>query len=54
MFEFNVGEDIKKKDIIRELVVGKIAHLHLTLITKKLKFSVEHGKMITTLNIIKH
>ena len=39
-----------KKDIIREVAVGKIvAHLCLILIIKKLKISVEHGMMVTTL-----
>ena len=38
----------------RDMVVGKmVAHLCLTLITKELKFSVEHDRMVTTLNTIK-
>jgi len=38
-----------------ELVVGKIvAHLYLTLIVKALKISVEHDRIVTLLNIIKH
>ena len=46
---------MKKKDIIREEAVGKVAsHLCLTLIVKELKNSVEHGRIVTTLNIIKH
>ena len=37
------------------MVVGKVAaHLHLTLIIKELRISVEHGRVVTTLNIIKH
>jgi hypothetical protein len=37
------------------MVVGKVvAHLCLTLIIKKLKFSVEPDRVVTTLNIIKH
>jgi ribose 5-phosphate isomerase len=37
------------------MVVGKVvAHLCLTLIIKELKFSVEHDRVITTLNTIKH
>ena len=42
MFEFNVSKDMKKKDIIREVAVEKVAtHLCLTLIIKELKTSVE-------------
>ena len=37
----------------REVVVRKVvAHLCLTLIIKELNISVEHDKMVTTLNII--
>ena len=43
------------RDIIREVAVGKVAaHLGLTLIVKELKISVEHGSVVTTLNISKH
>ena len=35
------------------MVVGKVvAHLCLTLIIQELKFSVEHDRVVTTLNII--
>ena len=35
-------------------IVGKVvAHLCLTLIIKELKFSVEHDRMVITLNIFK-
>ena len=55
MFEFGVSKDMKKKDIIREVAVGKVAgHLCLTLIVKELKISVDHGRVVTTLNTIKH
>jgi hypothetical protein len=55
MFEFSVSKDMKKKDIIREVAIGEIgAHLFLTLIVKKLKISVEHARVVTTLNLIKH
>ena len=55
MFDFSVRKDMIKKDITREEAVGKIvAHLCLTLIVKELKTSVGHGRMVTTLNIIKH
>ena len=41
--------------ILRKVAVGKVAtHLCLTLIVKKLKSNVEQGKVVTTLNIIKH
>jgi hypothetical protein len=37
------------------MVVGKVvAYLCLPLIIKELKFSVEHDRVVTTLNIIKH
>ena len=37
------------------MVVGKlVGHLCLTLIIKDLKFSVEHSRVVTTLNLIKH
>ena len=43
----------KKKDIKREVAVGKVAaHLCLTLNVKKLKISVENGRVVTTLNMI--
>ena len=53
MFEFSVSKDIKWKDIIREVVVGKVAaHLCLVMIVKELKINVEHGRVVTTLNIL--
>ena len=55
MFGFSVSKDMKKNDIIREVAVGKVAaHLCLTLIFNSLTISVEHGRVVTTLNIIKH
>jgi hypothetical protein len=37
------------------MIVGKVlAHLCLTLIIKQLKISVEHDRVVKTLNIIKH
>ena len=54
MFECSVSKDMKINDIIREVAVGKVAaHLCLTLIVKELKISVEQGRVVTTLNIIK-
>ena len=42
MFAFSVGKDIKKKDMIREVAVGKVvARLCLTLIIMNLKIGVE-------------
>ena len=56
MFEFSVRKDMKKKkDIIREVAVGKVAaHLCLLLNVKESKISVVQGRVVTTLNIIKH
>jgi hypothetical protein len=37
------------------VTIGKVAaHLCLTLIIKELRISVEQGRVVTTLNIIKH
>ena len=45
---------MEKKDIIKEVAIGKAtSHLCLTLIIKELKISVEQGRVVTTLNIIK-
>ena len=39
----------------KEVVVGKAAvHLCLTLNIIDLKFNVEHDRVVTTLNLIKH
>ena len=55
MFEFSINTEMEKKDVIREVAVGKVAaHLCLTLVVKELKINVEQGKVVTTLNIIKH
>jgi hypothetical protein len=52
MFEFSVSKDMKKKDIIRKEVIGKVAtHLCLTLIVKELKINVELGRVVTTQEI---
>jgi len=51
MFEFSGSEDMKKKDIIREVAVWKVAtRLCLTLIMKELKISLEHGRVVTTVH----
>ena len=53
MFEFSVSRDMKNKDVIREVAVGKApTHLCLTLIVKELKINAEHSRMVTTLNIL--
>ena len=45
---------MKKNDKRRDMVVGKVvAYLCLTLLII-LKFSVEHDRVVTTLNLIKH
>ena len=58
MHKFSVSKDMKKinNDKRRkEVAVGKVAaHLCLTLIIKELKISVEQGRVVTTLNIIRH
>ena len=47
--------DIKKRDIIKEVTVGKVTtHLCVTLIFNSLKISVEQGRVVTTINVIKH
>jgi hypothetical protein len=59
MHKFSVSKDMKRKinndKRRRDMVVAKVvAHLCLTLITKDLKFSAEHDRVVTTLNAIKH
>ena len=55
MFKFSVSKDMKREDIIREVAVEKVvAHLCVTLIIKRVKISAEYGRVVTTLNIIKH
>jgi hypothetical protein len=53
MHEFSVSKDMNNDERRKEVVVGKVvAHLCLTLIIKDLKKSVEHDRVVTTLNII--
>ena len=59
MHKFSVSKYMKKKISNdrrrRDMVVGKVvAYLCLTLIIKELKFSVEHDRVVTTQNTIKH
>ena len=50
MFEFSVGKDTKINNIDKR----KNPTYLLTLIIKELKIIVEQGRVVTTLNIIKH
>jgi hypothetical protein len=50
--EAEVGKEVA---VGKEVVAGKAAaHLCLTLNIIDLKFSVEHDRVVTTLNLIKH
>ena len=54
MFEFSVSKDIKiNNNDKRRILVYHLVYL-LTLIVKKLKISNEQGRVVTTLNIVKH
>ena len=55
MFEFSVSKDMKNKsnDDQKRILAHLLAYL-LTPIVKKLKISVKQGRVVTTLNIIKH
>jgi rRNA maturation protein Rpf1 len=53
MSNTNYMEKIYNVKMRRDMVVGKVvAHLCLTLIIKDLKFSLEHDRVVTTLNIM--
>ena len=58
MHAFSVGKDIiffNNDGRRKEVVIGKVAvHLCLTLSIKELKIIVEHDRVVTTINIIKH
>ena len=59
MHKFSVSKDMRKNinndRRRRDMVVGKVVvHLCLTLIIKELKVSVEHDRVLTTPNTIKH
>ena len=58
MHIFNVSKDVKKNDIDKRRKEGAVrkltSHLCLTLIIIKLKISVEHDRVVTTLNIFKY
>ena len=50
---FSISKVLKRNKKIREVTVRKVTtHLCLTVIVKKLKISVEQGRVITTLNIL--
>ena len=53
MFEFSVSNDMKKGYKEGSSREGS-STLCLTLIIKELIISVEHSRVVTTLNIIKH
>ena len=54
MFEFSVSKDMEKKiTLIRRLPTNLLTYL-LTPVVKKLEISIEQGKVVTTLNTIKH
>ena len=55
MFEYSVSKDTENQNNIdiRRILGHLVAYL-LTLIVKELRISVEHGRMVTTLDIIKH
>ena len=43
-----------KNDIIKKMAIGKVSiQLYIILIGKDLKISVEHGRVVKTLNITK-
>ena len=50
-----IWEKINNDKRRKEVVVGKVAaHLCLTLIINELNISIEHDRVVTTLNIIKY
>ena len=51
MFEFSVGKDMK---VTNNNDKRRIPTYLLTLIIKELNISVEQGRVVTTLNIVKH
>ena len=55
MFEFRVSKEYEKENNNdkRKIPTYLLAYL-LTLIVKELTISLEQGRMVTTLNIIKH
>jgi len=55
MFEFNINKDMKKEyNKGSGTYMSVAAHISLTLFVKELKINVEQGRVVTSLNIIKH
>jgi hypothetical protein len=55
MFEFNINKDMKKEyNKGSGTYMSVAAHICLTLFVKELKINVEQGRVVTSLNIIKH
>ena len=54
MFEFSVIRDMEKKLTNKRRIPAYLLAYLLTLIIKELKISVEQGRVVTTLNLIKH
>ena len=54
MFEFSVSNDMKRNNNDKKRIPTYLLAYILTPIIKELKISVEHGKVLTTLNISKH
>jgi len=55
MFEFSVSKDMKKKlKNDKRRILAYLLELCLILIVKELKISVEQGRVVTTLNVIKY
>ena len=55
MFECSVNKDMKQKGYNKGGAIGKVAaQVCLTLIIKEVKIIVEQGRVVTTLDIIKH
>ena len=54
MFGFSVSKDINYKNNAKRKIPIYLLAYFLIVIVNKLKFRIEHGKLVTTLNIIKH
>jgi len=55
MFEFSIRKDMgKKNNNDKRRIPTYLLILCLTLIVKELKISVEQGRVVITLNMIKH
>ena len=54
MFEFSVSKYMKKKKNDKRRIPTYLLAYLLTLIVNKLRINVEQGRVLGTLNIIKH